>query len=91
MGKIERVNITSVQALYNLVSDRSVRGFFGKIDCTGDDSYGDERQGVIYYGMIQYKEANELHVEGSGTGNPNLYLDTRESTHTASGYIYIYS
>lgn len=92
MGKIERLNISSVQELYNLVAaDRGIKGFFGKIDCTGDDSYGDEREGTLYYGMIMYREADKLKLDGSGTGSTELYLDRENIEHTVSGYIYIYS
>ena len=92
MGKIERVNITSVQELYNLVSDRSVRGFFGAITCSGEDTSGEDNSATFYNGYLSWDNLYEMTIHGpASTGVDYLYLDRRESTHEASGYIYIYS
>lgn len=91
MGKIERLNIASVQELYNLVADRSVKGFFGDITCTGTDSSGDTSTCTFYDGYISRNDQYVVHIQGANsTCTTFLSLDRRDSDHTASGYIYIY-
>ena len=90
MGKIERVNISSVQELYNLVSDRSVKGFFGKIDCTGTDSSSETSTSTFYDGYISYNDQYVVHIQGANSIGTNFLSLDRRTNDEAAGYIYIY-